>query len=165
MARSHLCISAALAALTMVPEIRAQTPLPPPSPSLFRDRPVPSGTGFYSRTYNAPGFSPVPSTPNYNSVSFYGRSYRPSGFNPVPVNTPLVGMYIRTYRLPGFAPQTTVQTVTPEIGSTAAGPTVAVPEGFSIAVPEGFTAASDMGSYSTLSYYAPGSFGPAVLGY
>jgi hypothetical protein len=150
----------ATAVLSMVLEAPAQTPLnplPPSSPSLFRPPPVPGGTGFYSRTYRAPGFSSVPTPPNYNSVSFYGRSYRPSGFSPVPPNTPVTTIYATEYRLLGLPPQTAVQIVR----STPTGPSVAVPEGFSLAIPEGFMASSDMGSYSGLSYFAPGSFVPS----
>jgi hypothetical protein len=137
-------------------------PLPPQSPSVFRPPPTPT-VGFYGRSYYAPGFSSVPSQPNYNSVSFYGRSYRPSGFSPVPANfPPVVMMYGTEYRLPGAPPQTLVQFLATTTGQP---PTLAVPQGFSVAVPEGFTVNNDLGSYSTLSYFAPGSFVPSNFGY
>ncbi len=151
-----------IAGLSAVTEAQAQTllnPLPPQRPSLFRSPPTPT-VGFYGRGYYAPGFSSIPSPAYYNSVSFYGRSYNPAGFSPVPPGTPpVVSFYATEYRLPGYAPQTAVQ-----ILAQQTVPTVAVPQGFSIAVPEGFTVNSDMGSYSTLSYYAPGSFVPSNLG-
>jgi hypothetical protein len=125
--------------------------LPPSTPSQFRSPPVPSGTGFYSRTYRAPGFSPVPAPPVYNAVSFYGRSYRAPGFSPVPA-TPsynAVSFYGRGYLVPGFVPQR-AGTVFPT--AVAVGP--------SITVPEGFSSESAAGSYSYLNLYAPGSFPP-----
>lgn len=163
-----LLASLALAGLSAVSDAQAQSPLnplPPQSPSVFRSAPAPT-VGFYGRSYYAPGFSSVPSVPNYNSVSFYGRNYRPSGFSPVPPNTPpVVMMYGTPYQLPGAPPQTVVQFLATATGQPPAGQNIAVPQGFSIAVPEGFTISSDLGSYSSLSYYAPGSFVPSNLGY
>ncbi len=135
--------------LAEAPLVLAQQQLPPSTPPLFRPPPTPPGTGFYSRTYRAPGFSPIPSPPVYNSVSFYGRSYRAPGFSPVP-STPVynaVSFYGRSYRAPGFIPQ--------RMGQPVPVVVVGVP---TIAIPEGFSAESDTGSYGGLNIFAPGSF-------
>jgi len=132
----------------------AEAQQPPPTASLFRPPPTPPGTGFYSRTYRAPGFSPVPAPAQYNSVSFYGRSFRAPGFSsyPSPPTYGAVSFYGQSYRAPGFSPVPTPQGNL----SFALVPTVAVPEGFTAATNANLTSFANMGVFS------PG-FSPSIV--